>query len=650
MEITGYGCGDHFYEPDTLLHSWEVLKTILTDITCNGILIDVGMPVGYNGSIYNCRIVALNGRIVLIRPKQMLANKEVFRESRWFTAWQKSKLIDFYLPQIITEISGQKTAPFGDALISLNDTCIAIETCEELWSQYSPNIDYYFNGAEIIFNGNGSNHVLRKLDQRIDLIQSACKKIGGVYVYTNLRGCDGERVYYDGGAMVALNGEIIGQSEQFTMRDVELLVSTVDLQDIRTYRYCRSRTDGTASISCDTPKVRVDYCLTGDGGGIISRPMKPRVLTPAQEVSLAPALWLWDNLRRSHMNGFFLPLSGGLDSASVACLVHSMCVQLVAAVIGGNRDTLADVRAVVSDPSYTPTDAKELCSRILVTCYMGSENNSAATKAHAKAIASDIGSSHIELAIDRIVAAFVAIVVALFARPPKFARHGGCVAEDLALQNVQARIRMVLAYFIAQLYLWSRQRNGALLVLSCGNLDECLRGYLTKYDCSSGDLNPIGSICKSDLRMLVEHCAREFQLASLAGVLAAPPTAELAPLLQDGRVAQTDEQDMGMTYEELSEFGKLRKVDCCGPYGMFVRLVDRWGRLRQLTPRQVADKVQHFFVCYAKNRHKMTVITPSYHVEAYNCDDNRFDLRPYLYNVAWTWQFQRIEGALETVG
>lgn len=45
---------------------------------------------------------------------------------------------------------------------------------------------------------------------------------------------------------------------------------------------------------------------------------------------------------------------------------------------------------------------------------------------------------------------------------------------------------------------------GGLLVLSSGNVDEALRGYLTKYDCSSGDLNPIGAISKEDLKLFLK--------------------------------------------------------------------------------------------------------------------------------------------------
>ena len=85
-----------------------------------------------------------------------------------------------------------------------------------------------------------------------------------------------------------------------------------------------------------------------------------------------------------------------------------------------------------------------------------------------------------------------------------------------------------------------------------------------------------------------------------------------------------------MTYDELSIFGRLRKVDKCGPYSMFTKLVNEWGsflsptQVRQALRREsgsvgsclflkVAEKVKLFFFEYARNRHKMTTLTPSYH-------------------------------------
>jgi len=46
---------------------------------------------------------------------------------------------------------------------------------------------------------------------------------------------------------------------------------------------------------------------------------------------LGPACWLWDYLRRSKTNGYFLPFSGGIDSCAVAIIVYSMCRLVVEA-------------------------------------------------------------------------------------------------------------------------------------------------------------------------------------------------------------------------------------------------------------------------------------------------------------------------------
>lgn len=63
---------------------------------------------------------------------------------------------------------------------------------------------------------------------------------------------------------------------------------------------------------------------------------------------------------------------------------------------------------------------------------------------------------------------------------PIFKIFGGTSTENLALQNLQARARMVVSYLFAQLLLWTRGNEGSLLVLGSANVDETLRGYLTK--------------------------------------------------------------------------------------------------------------------------------------------------------------------------
>lgn len=89
---------------------------------------------------------------------------------------------------------------------------------------------------------------------------------------------------------------------------------------------------------------------------------------------------------------------------------------------------------------------------------------------------------------------------------------------------------MSITYMLAQLELSSRNLPGFLLVVTSSNLDEALRGYLTKYDCSSGDINPIGSMSKSSLKDYLRW-NRDIQgIKFVDTVLNATPTAELTPL------------------------------------------------------------------------------------------------------------------------
>ncbi|XP_034869399.1 glutamine-dependent NAD(+) synthetase isoform X6 [Mirounga leonina] len=535
-----------------------------------------------------------------------------------------------------------ETVPFGDAVLATWDTCIGSEICEELWTPHSPHVDMGLDGVEIFTNASGSHHVLRKAHARVDLVTMATTKNGGIYLLANQKGCDGDRLYYDGCALIAMNGRIFAQGAQFSLDDVEVLTATLDLEDVRSYRAEVSSRNLAASKVSPYPRVKVDFALSCHEDLLAppSEPVEWKYHSPVEEISLGPACWLWDFLRRSQQAGFFLPLSGGVDSAATACLVYSMCHQVCEAVKHGNQEVLADVRAIVDQLNYTPQDPRELCGRVLTTCYMASENSSQETCDRARELAQQIGSHHVGLNIDPAVKAVMGIFSLVTGKRPRFAVHGGSSRENLALQNVQARLRMVMAYLFAQLSLWARGARGGLLVLGSANVDESLLGYLTKYDCSSADINPIGGISKTDLKMFIQFCLERFQLPALQGILAAPATAELEPLT-DGQVSQTDEADMGMTYAELSVYGRLRKITKAGPYSMFCKLVTMWRDV--CSPRQVADGVRRFFSKYAANRHKMTTLTPAYHAESYSPDDNRFDLRPFLYRAGWPWQFRCIE-------
>ena len=61
LEVSGYGCEDHFFELDTVRHSWETMAEILSDKELTSdILCDIGMPVHYKNALYNARVIVLN--------------------------------------------------------------------------------------------------------------------------------------------------------------------------------------------------------------------------------------------------------------------------------------------------------------------------------------------------------------------------------------------------------------------------------------------------------------------------------------------------------------------------------------------------------------------------------------------------------------
>eukprot|EP00878_Enallax_costatus_P033637 GHUV01037176.1.p2 GENE.GHUV01037176.1~~GHUV01037176.1.p2 ORF type:complete len:104 (+),score=13.74 GHUV01037176.1:333-644(+) len=97
---------------------------------------------------------------------------------RYFAGWKhKGEVETHSLPQDIVEITGQKSCPFGDGVLCLSDAMLACETCEELFTPNAPHISLSLAGVEIISNGSGSHHQLRKLDTRIDLIRGATAKV-----------------------------------------------------------------------------------------------------------------------------------------------------------------------------------------------------------------------------------------------------------------------------------------------------------------------------------------------------------------------------------------------------------------------------------------------------------------------------------------
>ncbi|XP_026193195.1 glutamine-dependent NAD(+) synthetase [Cyclospora cayetanensis] len=340
LETCGYGCEDHFLEEDTERHSWELIAKLLSSSLTDGILVEVGAPVLFQGT--------------------QLVDEGGYRESRYFSAWKGGPLQQLQLHETVVNTTGQQTAPIGLALLKCRGSLIGFECCEELWSPFPSHAESFLQGADIVSNGSSSYFQMGKFVKRMELLQDATRRHGGVYVYSNQHGCDGGRVVFDGGVAVCVCGTFAAIGPRLFLHEVSVQTVTVDLALVRAHRRANP-TIGRASASLAPsqllPIIAAEITLSpeatalprmlryegvqhsffepasfGNAQQVTSQATMPPPLSPEEETARAASVWMWDYLRRSGMRGFFVPLSGGADSAAVLVLLAYMCHALIETV------------------------------------------------------------------------------------------------------------------------------------------------------------------------------------------------------------------------------------------------------------------------------------------------------------------------------
>ncbi len=217
--------------------------------------------------------------------------------------------------------------------------------------------------------------------------------------------------------------------------------------------------------------------------------------------------WLRELRRESAVQGFIFGLSGGIDSAVVCAL---------AAEAIGAENCLALVLPIESQPE----DAELACA--------------VAERFGVRAITIDLSAPFralLETLADYRERA--ARLGEASNAPPEGVPSRAATADSLALANVKPRLRMVALYYYANLL--------GYLVLGTGNRDELTVGYYTKFGDGASDALPLGDLVKAEVRGL----AGELQVP--AAVIERPPSAGLWP-------GQTDEAEMGFSYEQLDRF------------------------------------------------------------------------------------------------
>ena len=596
--ISGYGCEDAFYSPDLAERSLRALKLLQPET--KGMIVAVGLPIRYQNSLFNCACLLVDGEIAGFVGKQNLAGGGIYYESRWFKPWPSDTRVEL-------SVDG-KEYPLGDIYFQFGDLSLGFEICEDAWVAKRPGSELSLRGVDIILNPSASHFAFGKFDIRKRFVLEGSRAFGVTYIYSNLLGNESGRAIYDGGALIACAGELVGQGSRFSFKDSVVTSAVVDIERTRTQQ-TRIGSFRPEVEAVDSRVVQIPFTFP-----VISPQVNPQQIAAwensselkKEEFARAEALALFDYLRKSRLKGFVISLSGGADSSTVAALVA-----LMAHLANQELGTKTFKEKLRLEPKLNTLP--EILKSILLCVYQKSENSSETTFTAAREVAQAIGAEFVSLDISHLVREYSTLGESAIGRKLSWSE------DDLALQNIQARTRAPSAWLIANL------RQSLLLVTS--NRSEAAVGYATMDGDTAGSLSPLGGIDKAFIRIWLKWMETTgpdaaFPLPALSFVNAQQPTAELRPASNK----QTDETDL-MPYEFLDLVERAALLDRQSPLEILRRMQVQ---CPSIAATQLAAWIEKFFILWCRNQWKRERYAPAFHLDDESLDPKTWCRFPIL--------------------
>jgi NAD+ synthase (glutamine-hydrolysing) len=329
-----------------------------------------------------------------------------------------------------------------------------------------------------------------------------------------------------------------------------------------------------------------------------------------EELARAISLGLFDYMRKSRARGFVVSASGGADSSAVVCLVYLMAKRALGELgVHGVAERFAHMPGIAAALS----SAEALTSRLLTTLYQATENSGEITRNAARVLCESLGARHLDLNVAAVVESYTGTVERALGRKLTWE------SDDIALQNIQARVRGPSAWLIANL-------NGALL-LATSNRSEAALGYATMDGDTCGGLSPIAGIDKAYLRAWL----RWLEQHGPAGLGAIPTLSVVnrqssTPELRPAQAAQTSESDL-MPFWLLDRIERHAVRDRRSPRETLLALS---GEDTGLTLAELQLAVRRFFTLFAQNQWKRERYAPSFHLDDENLDPKTWFRFPIL--------------------
>ncbi len=599
--ITGYGCEDAFHSPSTHRTAGEVLGEIVPET--RDLIVSLGLPLWHAGSLFNAACLVVDRQVVGFVAKQNLANEGIHYEPRWFRAWPKGTR---------TEIRWNgRSYPVGDLVFDCGGVVLGFEICEDAWVGDRPGTELARRHVDILLNPSASHFAFGKHEIRKRFVLEGSRAFHLSYVYANLVGNEAGRAIYDGDAMIATDGRLLAVGPRFSMADYHLTAAVVDIDFTRMNR-ARSGGFRIGVDEANGSRVATDFAFPE----IALEKNQPEPVAweagpfrKEEEFARAVSLGLFDYLRKSRSRGFVVSMSGGADSATVATLC-GLLVRLAVDELGWQGFTK---KLAYIDGLSDRQQASELVRQLLTCVYQATRNSSSITYEAARGVAEALGAEFYRFDVDGLVQQYTDVVAQAIGRPLDWQQ------DDVALQNIQARVRSPSVWMLANL-------RGALL-LSTSNRSEAAVGYATMDGDTSGGLSPIAGIDKAFLRhwlrWMEQHGPHGLgPLPALRLINQQQPTAELRP----PSAGQTDEADL-MPYEVLDVIERAAIRDKLAPREALRRLeAEPWDYSRE----DLLVWIERFFRLWCRNQWKRERYAPSFHLDDENLDPKTWCRFPIL--------------------
>jgi NAD+ synthase (glutamine-hydrolysing) len=323
LSITGYTCGDLFYQENLLNTSIEALEYLAEYLATKQMTAVVGVPIAVRGRLYNCAAVIDSDGIAGIVPKTFIPGTAQYYEERWFSSAEDA---DFTSVQIAgTEV------PFGtDLLFGNSETGLlfGVEICEDLWAINPPSNDMAIAGANLILNPTASDEYLGKTDYRRQLVTLQSGRLLAAYAYASTGpGESTADILFSGHCMIAENGTLLTENDRYVFES-QLIISDIDIEKLsherlRNNTYGISKTDKLFSVQ----PIKFGDVKTNE----LLRPLTPSPFIPEDkdlrneicgEVFAIPTTALAKRLNHINAKKVVIGVSGGLDSTLALLTVH----------------------------------------------------------------------------------------------------------------------------------------------------------------------------------------------------------------------------------------------------------------------------------------------------------------------------------------